>query len=384
MIVDIAQRRTPPQSNRNCLGLVIDNLPEIAGVYGEYVAGRVLHAVCRRAESALPDTLGSLTIEPWGLLIRAWGWDAGIDLAKAARVLTLACKQPIDIGEIKISVALSIDEFDDLPDLAARGKTAPLRTTSDQYRADMKVAAAVYQAIDNRRFELFEQPVANVRKDTEELYSECLARAFDRDGRVIGPGVFLPALERLRLTRAFDRHVVNATIDQLRMRPESRLGCNVSALSAVDDIWWTSIYEQLRREPAIASRLVIEITETALPENWSETKEFIVAMQRLGCRIALDDFGTGFSSIDFARSAGADIIKIDASFVRGAAENERQSALLQHMVLLASDFAAKVVVEGIETASMLKIAQSTGAGWLQGYLIGGPKKACSKRLLTTA
>ncbi|MFK0167107.1 EAL domain-containing protein [Rhizobium sp. NPDC090279] len=377
---DIAQTETSTRSGLNCLGLVIDYLPQMAEVYGDYVADRVLHAVCRRAESFLPDTFASVTIEPWGVLIQAWGWDADINLAKALPALMLACERQIIIGEITISLTLSIAEFNNLPE-PATGKGAALRIWSDQYHADMKIADAVYDAIDNGRLELFEQPVANVRDHAEKLYCECLARVSDQDGRLITPGLFLPALERLNITSAIDRYVVNATIEKLRMRKSGRLGCNVSVLSAVDDVWWASIYEDLRREPTIASRLVIEITESAPPENWSRTKGFITAMQRLGCRIALDDFGAGFSSIDFARSSGADIIKIDGSFVREAVEDERQSALLQHIVLLAGDCAAQVVIEGIETAQMCKIAESTGAGWLQGYLIGRPERTWPKHSL---
>ncbi len=45
--------------------------------------------------------------------------------------------------------------------------------------------------------------------------------------------------------------------------PTARVGCNISALSAVDDAWWTPVLDRLAATPELASRLVIEITETA-------------------------------------------------------------------------------------------------------------------------
>lgn len=370
MAGDAAQEKRAGDDCR--LGFIVDNLLEIAVAYGEAIAGRVLCALSRQIESLLPEHRFSVMIEPWGILVQTRPGDANIDPAIAETVLALACERPIQAGNTRINVALRVIDFADLSPRTMH-LDVPARIAVERFRADMRTAAAVYDATSNGRLILSQQAVANAHNNDEMLYAECLARAFDRNGRMMNPGSFMSALERLHLTRAFDRHVVAMTIAHLGIRPDSVLGCNISVLSAVDDIWWMSIKEKLRREPAVASRLVIEITESALPENWATTRAFITVMQELGCRIALDDFGTGFSSIDFARSAGADIIKIDASFVFQAALNENQSSLLHHLVMLAGNLAPKVVIEGIESTRMREMAQATGAGWLQGYSIGRPE-----------
>lgn len=341
-------------------GIAVENLAQISSAYGEWIAARVLHEVYKRCEPHLPREL--LSIESWGVLFHGGNH---LQSSKIEQVLASIAERPVAIGELRIVLALSWR--DSVSQTHTASDLPPVFLSHDRYRADMIAAAAVYDAILDNRFELFEQPVSDATCFASGLYSECLARLFDSTGECLVLGKFLPALERLGLTRAFDRFVVKKTIRQLRARPTATLGCNISALSAVSDGWWTSLIAELNEEPALASRLVIEITESALPEDWANVSAFIGEMQKCGCRIALDDFGTGFISIDFAQSVRADIIKIDGKFAR-------QEHLLQHLIKLASKLAKTVVLEGVEDISLLEIAKKSGARWVQGYFIGRPSK----------
>jgi EAL domain-containing protein (putative c-di-GMP-specific phosphodiesterase class I) len=108
-----------------------------------------------------------------------------------------------------------------------------------------------------------------------------------------------------------------------------------------------------------------------LPDS-REALDFVNAFRATGCRIALDDFGAGLSLIAFARSARPDIIKIDAVFVRDAAEFNVDRETLASLIALSACLAAQVVIEGIEDEAGLATAHAAGAKWLQGYYLGRP------------
>lgn len=342
--------------------LTIGNLASIAAAYGEGYASRVLVELCSRVERILALRPEEVEIATAGVRFLS---RPGIDRA----ILLHVTSMPIAVGDARIVPALRISPAptDLQPDIV---DAAGFR----EERHGMAIAASVYEAALCGRTHLLMQPVgsSSAVSGTEPLYWECLSRVTDEDGKLLSPGDFIPVLERLGLIRFYDAHIVRSTIDMLRRGSDVSLGCNISALSAVDDPWWSSIVENLSCDPALASRLVIEITETALPVDPAMALAFIAKMRALGCRIALDDFGKGFHSIDFARLAHPDIIKIDACFLPRGEACDRARQLLPRLIALGGVLAGDVVVEGVEDAADLAVAVEGGAGWVQGYHIGMP------------
>src|SRR3546814_20152009 len=71
---------------------------------------------------------------------------------------------------------------------------------------------------------------------------------------------------------------------------------------------------QERRD--IATRLIVEITETAALQDIDATSRFVSALRALGCKVALDDFGSGFTPFHHLKALTVDVVKIDGSFIR--------------------------------------------------------------------
>ncbi|WP_337181815.1 EAL domain-containing protein [Shinella sp.] len=358
------------KTSPSAFAVTIDNLPEIALAYSDGVAARVLYETWQRLSSTFGSETWSVCEKSWGVALHFYGSDVDKtsfcpELIEAA--LAAAGRRPVPVGTHRIVVGLS----------ARFGEVAPVEpaveVNAQQYRLDMCAAALAYDALEAGRVHFAEQPIAAADDTAKPLYCECLARLVSDDGTVLLPGTYLGAVERLGLMRAFDRHVVREVVRQLRIRPDAVLGCNVSGRSAVCDIWWSSTLEVLARNPDLAGRLVIEITETAALPDVPEAKAFVSAIRGTGARVALDDFGAGYSSASFAREARVDIVKIDGSFVRQRVDGPAGQQMLNHLVNLVSGFGATIVVEGVETAEDLRVAAETGARWFQGYYFRRPE-----------
>jgi EAL domain-containing protein (putative c-di-GMP-specific phosphodiesterase class I) len=212
---------------------------------------------------------------------------------------------------------------------------------------------------------LLREPICRPERTGEVLYQECLARlCIER--RVWSPDAFLPKLESAGLMRWFDRLVMERVIDALCRDDDAVLGCNVSGASAVDDVWWEPVYARLEREPQVAARLVIEITESA-PLDPIAGRSFVFRLQRLGCRVAVDDFGKGYGVYTAMAIAHPDIVKLDRTLLLAAHRERSGVKRLRAMVELAGEYAPQVVVEGVATAEDLRVVTEVGAKWAQGW-----------------
>jgi EAL domain-containing protein (putative c-di-GMP-specific phosphodiesterase class I) len=343
--------------------ITIDNLPQIAAVYSEGLAGHLLHGVWECIEGVLDGEDWICQPGSWGVEIIPKDADLPCKVFEIEAALHSAGTKPLVSGGSRVLPALICKSVRPSGGLV---QGYPYFDVA-QYRLDMSAAVHAFMALELNELKFAEQPVVEAGGSGKILYHECLARLCDGASGIILPGAYMASLERLGLCRAFDRMVVRAVIEQLRQRQDAVLGCNISGQSVVRDIWWASILAELEADPGVARRLVIEITETALPESVIGAVNLVQALRNTGCRVALDDFGAGFSSISFAREAKADIIKIDGSYLRHRGVANAASSLLDHLVALAKDLSSCVVIEGIESEEDLRAASSAGGDWFQGY-----------------
>ncbi|WP_448664976.1 EAL domain-containing protein [Sphingomonas sp. CJ20] len=240
------------------------------------------------------------------------------------------------------------------------------------YVRDMAVAVMVAEALEDERLLMLWEPVAGVDEDAALLYQVGAERIVVPGGKLREPDSFIPALERTGMIRALDVHVMRMTIERLRANPTHRLGCRMSAQSAVIDGWWTDVLEELERDPDVAARLIVEFASGPAAHAIGLMVAFADRLRWLGCAIAVDALGSCLTSLD--RAFRADIIKIDGAHLERAVEraSEQDIDRLRHLIGLAKTLATDVVIGGVEDDVRLKAAQHAGARWFRGARLGSP------------
>jgi EAL domain-containing protein (putative c-di-GMP-specific phosphodiesterase class I) len=192
----------------------------------------------------------------------------------------------------------------------------------------------------------------------------------DADGSVIAPGSFLPAAERYGLIREIDRWVVRRAAALSAQGHAVEL--NISADSLGDDDFGAIVEHELGRAGADHSRIVIELTETAVLQNEEAGRRFINRIRKLGCAFALDDFGTGYGGFTYLKRLEIDYLKIDREFVRDLPRDAASQHVVKAVVSLANDFGQKTVAEGVEDAETLRLLHAYGVDYAQGFYLGRP------------
>jgi EAL domain-containing protein (putative c-di-GMP-specific phosphodiesterase class I) len=119
-------------------------------------------------------------------------------------------------------------------------------------------------------------------------------------------------------------------------------------------------------------RLVLEITEQALLDDWATAVGVVRELRALGVRVAVDDFGTGYSSLRYLRRFDTSTLKIDREFVQAVADEDRTRALVASVLDMARSLDLDTVAEGIETLDQLQVLRAQGCRYAQGYLFDKP------------
>ncbi len=195
----------------------------------------------------------------------------------------------------------------------------------------------------------------------------------------VSPGEFVPLAEDTGATTILTRWVLRAAFRQLAVWRESglrlELAVNLSAGDIVDASLADYVLEQLQLHSLPATVLILEITESAVMRDVKKAARNMEHLRVAGVRFAIDDFGTGYSSLSQLKGLPVDELKIDRAFVRDAAVDEDDAAIVRSTIGLGHSMGLRVVAEGVETEESLQLLEKMGCDEAQGYFIARPMEA---------
>jgi EAL domain-containing protein (putative c-di-GMP-specific phosphodiesterase class I)/FixJ family two-component response regulator len=125
-------------------------------------------------------------------------------------------------------------------------------------------------------------------------------------------------------------------------------------------------------DSADAARLVIELTEHVLVDDFDALGKALATLRGQGVRLAVDDTGAGYAGFRHLLGLNPDIIKLDVSLTRGIDTDPARRALAAALVKFADDTDATLIAEGVETGTELTTLIDLGIGWAQGYHLARP------------
>jgi EAL domain-containing protein (putative c-di-GMP-specific phosphodiesterase class I) len=231
--------------------------------------------------------------------------------------------------------------------------------------------AELVRALAAGEFKAYLQPQIDLR--TRRVTGvEALAR-WERPGRgVWTPPRFLAQIESCglmpQLTDAILAEALRWWAERAKAGGEPlSVAVNVSAAN-LDEGFLSGLDRALRRWLVPPRQLTVEITETTIMQNGTDTAELLGRLKSLGVQLSIDDFGTGYSSLARLQHLPIDEIKIDREFVRDLREGADRG-MVTAIADLGRNFGLRVLAEGVEHQHELALLAGMGCDLAQGFAI---------------
>ncbi len=191
----------------------------------------------------------------------------------------------------------------------------------------------------------------------------------------VPPPVFIGLAERHGLIGDLTDVVVERALAWFSSIPghdDLTLSVNLSGSTLADPGLVGHLTDSCARHGIGPDSLVLELTETSRTDDPVRSLELLTRLRMHGFQLSLDDFGTGYSSMSELARLPFSEIKVDQSFVRGAAASQDARAVVRSVIDLGHDLGLETTAEGVEDADTLELLCSLGSDLAQGYHIARP------------
>lgn len=243
---------------------------------------------------------------------------------------------------------------------------------------DQEIQARRALEIDLRRalalqeFSLAYQPQYLI-EGSQLLGFEALIRWASPERGNVTPAQFIPLAEEIGLIGPIGEWVLRtACLEAARWPSPLSVSVNLSPLQFKGQNLVSIVMSALANAGLPASRLELEITESALMDDTDTVVAMLKRIKALGVKVSMDDFGTGYSSLSYLQKFPFDKIKIDQSFVRSLETNSESAAIVRAVTALGESLGMVTIAEGVETENQLLQITRDGCKQVQGFLTGRP------------
>jgi len=240
----------------------------------------------------------------------------------------------------------------------------------------LSIETGLRRALDDGEFYLCYQPKMDIN-GTDIIGMEALVR-WQRPGHgIVPPDKFISIAEENGLIVRLGTYVLQEACRQNRAwqdagLPKLKVSVNLSARQLRDKAFVSLVVQILAETGLDPQYLELELTESALMGDGSDTVCKLLRLKELGISLSVDDFGTGYSSLSYLKHLPIDTIKIDRSFVRDIVNDPDDAAIVDAIVAMAHSLKLNVIAEGVETVEQLEFLRQRKCQQAQGYYFARP------------
>ncbi len=227
------------------------------------------------------------------------------------------------------------------------------------------------ELIMQEQIEPYFQPIQDLKTGAIVKY-EALARGF-YEGEVISPYFFVGQAEKLGLSTALTRLMINKTFAFFTDKTQE-FSINLTERDLLEGYLIRFLKQKMQQYNIAPERITFEILENiTVAKNSKRITQKLNRLREIGFQIAVDDFGIENSNFSRLLEINIDYIKIDGIFIRDLKDNEKNRTITRAIVNLAKTLGIKTVAEYVEDEEIYELIKECGIDYAQGYYVGKPE-----------
>jgi len=371
----------------------LDRFKAVNDTLGHPVGDQLLQQVAGRLTQIVGDKgqVGRLGGDEFQIVVPQMGQPEKLAGIANAIILSLAKPFAIEGEQVRIgsSIGIAVSEGQGVSASAlVRNADLALYAAKDAGRGVYRFYAdamhnqaserkaiedALRDALAKDELRLLYQPIVDVGSERISGFEALIRWHHGTDG-LVSPSKFIPIAEESNLIVPIGEWIIRSACAAIaHIGPGYRVAVNVSPRQFANEKLPATIVSAISAAGIRPDQLELEITEGVFLDESAENLEMFQKLKRTGVRLALDDFGTGYSALGYLKKAPFDKIKIDQSFVLGAADpSSMNAAIISSIVGLATALDMETTAEGVETHDDLALIRGLGCSHVQGYIYGRP------------
>jgi diguanylate cyclase (GGDEF)-like protein/PAS domain S-box-containing protein len=392
------RRQSRTGSGLAVLFIDLDEFKTVNDLHGHMLGDELLKQAAERLRTTLrtADAIARIGGDEFAAIFEGVG--PGLDASAAERVIE-AFAQPflIESSEVFVTASMGMalndsgtESAEDLmrnADLAMYAAKTANKGRYEVFSTDMhstildrmQMEVDLRRALDQSEFQAYYQPIVTLPLGTI-VGVEALIRWNHPQRGLVMPGEFIGVAESSGMIVQIGAWILHRACHEFEDLTRGVAGgenlglsVNLSTRQLSDPLLIDTVRSALAISGLDARRLTLEITESAIMEDVSNTFRVLTELRSFGVKIAIDDFGTGYSSLSLLSEIPVDTLKIDQSFVTNVAKRPEPGRLIRAIQLLANDFGLCTVAEGVEELDQLEALQGLGCQAAQGYYFARPQ-----------
>ncbi len=374
----------------------LDHFVEVNDTLGHLAGDEVLCLAAQRMKDLVreSDTLARLGSDEFAVVIEDMSDTMSVPVVTQKIIDSFKAPFVIDGTEISVGASVGVSVYPQdsssalgllqKADTALQAAKSSGRNAVSVFTAEMdavvqnrmNLRSDLACALDNDEFHLVFQPIVD-SKTGVIVSSEALLRWSHPVKGFIPPDVFIPIAEEAGYIEDIGLWVIDRSIAQLAEwrslgYTDLKVSINLSLRQIQLGLTPIQIINLLEKHDVPANRLTLEVTESMLADDVSQTKDWMLELTEEGIQFSIDDFGTGYSSLSYLLSLPVSTIKIDRCFVSNLLHGSKDQTLVSAIIALSQKLGFDVVAEGVEEEGELAKLLEYRCEYIQGYYFSKP------------